>query len=54
VIPYIDELTKSIDYDMATDRSAGNKLKHMIILMQKLPEFMAEIKQKYDPIIALD
>lgn len=47
VIPYIDELTKSVDYDKATDKSAGNKLKHMMTLTQKLPEFIAETKEKY-------
>lgn len=47
-IPYIDELTKSVDYDKATDKSAGNKLKHMITLTRKLPEFIAETKEKYD------
>nr|WP_025774320.1 HsdR family type I site-specific deoxyribonuclease [Clostridium botulinum] len=48
VIPYIDEVAKSVDYDKATDKSAGNKLKHMMTLMRKLPELMAEMKQKYD------
>lgn len=48
VIPYIDELTKSVDYDKATDKSAGNKLKHMMKLTRKLPELIAETKQKYD------
>ena len=48
VIPYIDELTKSVDYDKATDKSAGNKLKHMMTLTKKLPEFIAETKEKYD------
>ncbi|QUH31150.1 type I restriction endonuclease subunit R [Vallitalea guaymasensis] len=47
VIPYIDELTKSVDYDKATDKSAGNKLKHMMLLTGKLPELMVEMKQKY-------
>lgn len=47
-IPYIDELTKSVDYDKATDKSAGNKLKHMMTLTRKLPEFIAETKEKYD------
>ncbi|OOM05697.1 type I restriction endonuclease subunit R [Clostridium saccharobutylicum] len=47
VIPYIDELTKSVDYDKATDKSAGNKLKHMMTLTRKLPEFIAEAKEKY-------
>jgi type I site-specific deoxyribonuclease, HsdR family len=48
VIPYIDELTKSVDYDKATDKSAGNKLKHMMTLTKKLPEFIAETKEKYE------
>ncbi|EPY2306202.1 type I restriction endonuclease subunit R, EcoR124 family [Clostridium sporogenes] len=47
-VPYIDELTKSVDYDKATDKSAGNKLKHMMVLMKKLPEFIAATKEKYD------
>lgn len=47
-IPYIDELTKSVDYDKATDKSAGNKLKHMMTLTKKLPEFIAETKEKYE------
>lgn len=48
VIPYIDELTKSVDYDKATDKSAGDNLKHMMTLTHKLPELIAEMKQKYD------
>jgi len=48
VIPYIDELTKSVDYDRATDKSAGNKLKHMMILTRQLPELIAEMKQRYE------
>ncbi len=48
VIPYIDELAKSVDYDKATNKSAGNKLKHMIALMENLPEFIAATKEKYD------
>lgn len=48
VIPYRDELAQNVDYDKATDKSAGNKLKHMIALMEKLPEFIAATKEKYD------
>ncbi|WBW95262.1 type I restriction endonuclease subunit R [Oceanirhabdus sp. W0125-5] len=48
VVPYMEEITKSVDYDRAMDKSAGNKLKHMMILTSKLPELIAEIKQKYD------
>lgn len=47
VIPYIDELTKSVDYDKAADKSAGSKLKHMMTLTRKLPDMIAEMKEKY-------
>lgn len=47
VIPYIDELTQSVNYDVATDKSAGNQLKHMMTLTSKLPEMIAEMKPKY-------
>jgi len=47
VVPYMDELAQNVDYDKAMDKSAGNKLKHMMTLTKKLPEVMAEIKQKY-------
>lgn len=47
-IPYVDELMKSVDYDKATDKSAGNKLKHMMMLTRELPKKIVEIKQKYD------
>lgn len=47
-IPYVDELMKSVDYEKATDKSAGNKLKHMMTLTRELPKIIAEIKQKYD------
>lgn len=53
-VPYKDELPQNVDYDKATNKSAGSKLKHMITLTKELPEFMAEIKQKYHPIIILD
>lgn len=48
VIPYVEELMKSVDYENATDKSAGNKLKHMMSLTRELPKIIAEIKQKYD------
>ncbi len=53
-VPYKDELAQNVDYDRATHKSAGNKLKHMMTLRNELPEFMAEIKQKYHPIIIVD
>ncbi|MCT4686455.1 type I restriction endonuclease subunit R [Vallitalea sp.] len=48
VTPYIAELTNSVDYDKAMDKSAGNKLKHMMTLTRILPELIIEMKQKYD------
>ncbi len=54
VIPYRDELAQNVDYDRATDKSAGSKLKHMMNLTQRLPELMAEMKQKYESIIILE
>ena len=48
VVPYMDELAESVDYDKAIDKIAGGKFIHMMTLTSKLPEFIAEIKQKYD------
>jgi len=47
VIPYIDELTKSVDFDKATNKSAGNRLRHIMKLTKELPTWIAETKQKY-------
>jgi len=47
VVPYIDELTKSIDFDKATNQSAGNRLRHIMTLTKELPAWIAETKQKY-------
>lgn len=47
-LPYVDELMKSVDYEKATDQSAGNKLKHMMTLTRELPQIVSNIKQKYD------
>jgi len=47
-IPYIDELQKSVDFNIAINQSAGNQLKHMINLINnELPDWLVEIKQKY-------
>lgn len=47
-IPYKDELNDNVDYNEASDKSAGNRLKHMMNLKNKLPEFIGEVKQKYN------
>nr|WP_269719476.1 DEAD/DEAH box helicase family protein [Bacillus timonensis] len=47
VVPYINELISSIDFNKATNQSAGNLLRHNMTLTDKLPEWIAETKQKY-------
>ncbi|WP_338552910.1 HsdR family type I site-specific deoxyribonuclease [Paenibacillus sp. KS-LC4] len=47
VVPYIHDLIRSVDFNKATNKSAGNKLKHNMMLTTKLPEWIAETKQKY-------
>ena len=47
-IPYIDELTKSVDYENASDKSAGNKLRHVMTMTKELPNKIMELKQKYE------
>lgn len=47
-VPYIDELIKSVDYEKATDKSAGNKLRHMMTITNELPHIIKELKQKYE------
>ena len=48
IIPYIDEITKSVDYEKASDKSAGNKLKHIMTLTKILPVSIMELKLKYE------
>lgn len=47
-IPYIDEITKSVDYEKASDKSAGNKLKHIMTMTTVLPGRIMELKLKYE------
>lgn len=47
VVPYIDELTSKTDFSRAENQSTGNRLMHIMKLTKLLPEWMAEIKQKY-------
>lgn len=47
IIPYIDEITKSVDYEKASDKSAGNKLKHIMTMTKVLPERIMDLKVKY-------
>jgi len=47
VIPYIDDLIRSVDFNKATNQTARNKLMHNITLSKQLPVWIAETKQKY-------
>ena len=47
VIPYIDELTASIDLSKATKHSSGIRLKHVMELLKQLPTWIAAVKAKY-------
>lgn len=47
-VAYKGELNDNVDFNKALDKSAGNRLKHMIMLREKLPMFIGEIKVKYN------
>ena len=47
-VSYKGELNDNVDFNEALDKSAGNRLRHMMILKDKLPEFIIEIKRKYN------
>ena len=48
-IPYIDELSKSVDFNTARDQSSGDQLEHVMTLVTKeLPNWFVEIKKKYN------
>ena len=47
-MPYKGELNDNVDFNAAIDKSAGNRLRHIMNLNGKLPEFMVEIKRKYN------
>ena len=46
-IPYIDELTSSIDYDSIENPKTSNLLEHNIALSNVLPEIVPKLKKKY-------
>ncbi|MCR4943663.1 MAG: HsdR family type I site-specific deoxyribonuclease [Clostridium sp.] len=45
---YKGELNDNVDFNKAKDKSAGSRLKHMMSLRKKMPEFLEEIKRKYN------
>lgn len=47
-IPYIDELQRSVDYEEAVYKEAGNPLEHTInFVNEALPEYLVEMKKIY-------
>ncbi|WP_270166696.1 type I restriction endonuclease subunit R [Paenibacillus sp. SYP-B4298] len=48
IVPYINELISSVDFSKATNKEAGNKLKHNMLLTSRLPKWIAEVKQRYN------
>ncbi|HHX62304.1 MAG TPA: type I restriction endonuclease subunit R, partial [Epulopiscium sp.] len=49
VIPYISELSESVDFSKAAKQEARNQLEHTMILLNKaLPEWLMEVKKKYN------
>jgi type I restriction enzyme R subunit len=47
VVPYINDLIRSVDFSKASNQKAGNLLRHNMKLTAKLPQWIAEIKQRY-------
>jgi type I restriction enzyme R subunit len=47
IIPNIDDIVKSADYDKAGDQSAGNTLVHVMNLTDELPRWMANVRTEY-------
>ena len=48
IIPYVDEISKSLDYKNAKNKEARNQLEHTMILMRKaLPNWLVDMKKKY-------
>ncbi len=46
-IPYIDDLTNSIDYASIDKPKSSNLLEHNIALSNALPEIVSKLKKKY-------
>src|SRR5699024_9657271 len=48
-IPYIAELSESVDFNKAKKQEARNQLEHTMTFINKaLPDWLVEIKQKYN------
>ncbi len=46
-VPYIEELIETVDYESAKKASIGSRLKLNMELIDSLPMFVGEVKEKY-------
>ncbi len=47
VVPYIDDLIKTVRFQDATNSESSNQIEHNIMLTNELPTWMAETEEKY-------
>ncbi|ENR6337153.1 type I restriction endonuclease subunit R [Listeria monocytogenes] len=48
VIPYFEDVIGSVEYEIAENKAAGNQLEHKMKLREKMPEWIAETRQRYN------
>ena len=49
IIPYIDEISKNIDYDKAKNKDSGSQLQHTIkLITEALPDWLLDMKGRYE------
>src|SRR5699024_5970284 len=46
-IPYIDDITRTVDYDSIKHQKTSNQLEHNMELLKVLPEIVPKLKRKY-------
>lgn len=46
-IPYIDDITRTVDYDSAKHKETSNQLEHNMELMKALPEIVPRLRRKF-------
>lgn len=47
-VPYIDEISNSVDFDKAKNKSAGQQLIHTMNLLEEIPKWMLKLKTLYN------
>jgi len=46
-IPYIDDITRTVDYHSIEDPKTSNQLEHNMELLKALPEIVPKLKRKF-------